>query len=387
MDRDNGPNKNEMNGIMDTDEKIIDQTLPWGVYIPPSSSGKTPDSDDVMYQKHDGDDDGDAAATELHHGGYVQIVDAKGKFFPCSFSRPVGVVMEKLKRRKRRLSDMSADQDVGDVNGFSATTTDGNSHDGMGENLTTISETEVEYKKRTITEERLHPEEALFLHLRGLLRIQSNNSGDTTETDPSSSIAKPKSSVQSTMSTQDLFTTILTECNVPLAAYLAYAHLRAQGYNLIRYTDTRMNLLRRLHEMKLKLSAAMDEENQNSLPDETCTGEDASKTDSTKNGDSTVSVNSSLERIKNRSLRLELSNDVAMAPSPCVVSLQVDETATCNANNHIRLAYHAYNPNSQFKRSNPGMPDFGVAVMPFHSDTDSGEPTFDTLASLVSMLW
>ena len=31
------------------------------------------------------------------------------------------------------------------------------------------------------------------------------------------------------------------------------------------------------------------------------------------------------------------------------------------------------------------MPDFGVAIMPFHSDKSTDEPTFDTLASLVSM--
>lgn len=49
----------------------------------------------------------------------------------------------------------------------------------------------------------------------------------------------------------------------------------------------------------------------------------------------------------------------------------------------IRLAYYAYNPNSHFRRSDPGLPDFGVAVMPYNDD--SRRPTFDVLSSLVSM--
>ncbi len=46
-----------------------------------------------------------------------------------------------------------------------------------------------------------------------------------------------------------------------------------------------------------------------------------------------------------------------------------------------RLAYYAYKPNSRFKRTNPGLPDFGVAVMPYNDN----QPTFETLFALVSM--
>jgi hypothetical protein len=88
----------------------------------------------------------------------------------------------------------------------------------------------------------------------------------------------------------------------------------------------------------------------------------------------TSQMNDTKERYKkSRTLRLQLSDDVATAPPPCVVT-SLDE-------NDIRLAYYAYNPNAHFKRSNPGLPDFGVAVMPFNNS----QPTFDTLSSLVSM--
>ena len=51
----------------------------------------------------------------------------------------------------------------------------------------------------------------------------------------------------------------------------------------------------------------------------------------------------------------------------------------------IRLAYYAYNPNSHFRRSDPGLPDFGVAVMPYNDCDSRKRPTFDVLSSLVSM--
>jgi len=84
---------------------------------------------------------------------------------------------------------------------------------------------------------------------------------------------------------------------------------------------------------------------------------------------------------KPRPLRLQLSDDVAAAPPPCVALLQtVGDPAPPN----IRLAYYAYNPNASFRRTNPGLPNFGVAVMPYHSGDGTG-PSFGNLSFLVSM--
>jgi len=108
------------------------------------------------------------------------------------------------------------------------------------------------------------------------------------------------------------------------------------------------------------------------------------------NGNDSVSANSSAARIKSRPLRLKLSDDMANAPPPCVVSLdETDGTTPPSPGRQptkVSLTFYAYNPNARFGRSNPGLPDFGVAVMPYHSSGGGGGgPTFDILNSLVSL--
>ena len=309
--------RGEVVGCNDDDVGVVDHNMSWGVYVPPPSN------------KNNGQP----------HGGYVRIVDAKGKSFPCGFSRPIGCVMETVAlvsgKKRSRSSEKIEDVQTNDM--------DNNELDVAG----SCESSEVEQqRKRTITEERLHPEEALFLHLRGLLRIVSNDSGELNEAREQRNITH-----HATLTTQDLFCNVLKECNIPLGSFLAYSHLRAQGYILTRYTEQRMNLLCRT---KLAMKEAM-------------------QTNGSDFG-ATSQMNDNKERCKSsRTLRSQLSDDLATAPPPCMVT-SIDE-------NEIRLAYYAYNPNAHFKRSNPGLPDFGVAVMPFNNS----QPTFDTLNSLVSM--
>ena len=309
--------RGEVVGCNDDDVGVVDDNMSWGVYVPPPSN------------KNNGQP----------HGGYVRIVDAKGKSFPCGFSRPIGCVMETgalvSGKKRSRSSEKIEDVQTNDM--------DNNELDVAG----SCESSKVEQqRKRTITEERLHPEEALFLHLRGLLRIVSNDSGESNEAREQQRVTH-----HTTLTTQNLFCNVLKECNIPLGSFLAYSHLRAQGYILTRYTEQRMDLLCR---MKLAMKEAIQ-----------TNGSDF---------EATSQMNDNKERYKSsRTLRSQLSDDLATAPPPCMVT-SLDE-------NEIRLAYYAYNPNAHFKRSNPGRPDFGVAVMPFNNS----QPTFDTLNSLVSM--
>ena len=382
----------------------IDTSIPWGVYVPPSA-GKN-----INTNPSNGDDSGKFE----QHGGYVRIVDSRGKSFPCGFSRPIGFVMETVMFGKKR-----SRVDKSDI--MMCTTNESECDDNKLQSSTTDTETQVKHQKKTITEERLHPEEALFLHLRGLLKIESSsntttiNNGEelTTESDNSRTSSR-------ILSTQYLFCNMLPECNIPLAAYLAYAHLRGQGYILIRYTEQRIQLLcemmeeckkKKLPRKKTNITTnLLDGEIHMNDKDVTEEGERSVVVDNsqsndmiaqTPNKDDKVEIcmkASSNIRYETRPLRMKLSDDIATAPPPCVVSLvrgDVNNTSLTAAlgkkkeeipkKKEVRLAYYAYNPNSQFKRTNPGLPDFGVAIMPYHSDEYTDEPTFDTLNSLVSM--
>ncbi|KAL3776097.1 hypothetical protein ACHAW5_002749 [Stephanodiscus triporus] len=356
------------------DVEGADLTIPWGIYIPPSIIAH--EKRNIVAQTLINDA---IPNNGQHHGGYVRIVDAKGKSFPCGFSRPVGHVIEAVVTGKKR--------NRFEMGGIKASTC--KVPDELGR------ESEVVQRKKTITEERLHPEEALYLHLRGLLRIVSSHSEE--------SEASERKEINRTLTTHDLFCNVLPDSNIPLAAYLAYAHLRAQGYILIRYTEQRMKLLCSLKnsserpnqsstlketiqanhivfsstnvkETKPEESANISERRPINVDREVTSRSD----EKCSSGDDGMFTTSSEERFRTRTLRLKLSDDVATAPPPCVVSLEGNE---CVRRPEIRLAYYAYNPNAHFKRSNPGLPDFGVAVMPFNDN----QPSFDTLNSLVSM--
>ncbi|KAL3812084.1 hypothetical protein ACHAXA_002781 [Cyclostephanos tholiformis] len=403
----------------DDDDVVVDLTMPWGVYVPPSST----------------------------NGGYVRIVDARGKSFPCGFSRQVGHVVETA----------TAETAGGVVGGgkkrsrCAATVDDSpeSSRAAVGDDRSLLSrEAEEEAamglvgqqhgRKRTVTEEHLHPEEALFLHLRGLLRIvsssssSSNNDEDDDDDDVGGEGSVKASACNerrgganhpmSTLTTHDLFFEMLHETNVSLAAYLAYAHLRSQGYILVRYTERRMALLREIMQMNDGGERPKDNHSSIALDD----GEETMQTkndaispptndvggvttcdeklittsggemvadddrevtshseEKHKCGDDGATLTISSEgRFKSRALRLRLSEDVATAPTPFVVlSRRDDGNGRAMIPPDARLAYYAYNPNSRFRRTNPGLPDFGVAVMPYNDN----QPTFDALYSLALM--
>ena len=396
----------------------IDTSIPWGVYVPPS-----PVQNINTNKSNNGDDDSVQQLPIEQHGGYVRIVDSKGKSFPCGFSRPIGFVMETVMSAKKKRSRL----DISDTMMCNTTNNEIECDDNKLQSSTTVTEETkaVKHQKKTITEERLHPEEALFLHLRGLLRIESSSNTTTTNGEE----LKTKSDISTTnstrriLSTQYLFCNMLSECNIPLAAYLAYAHLRGQGYILIRYTEQKIKLLcEMMEECKKKVQLPRKMTNHATqilhgkiqMNDKAITVGDCSEVvdsssqcnsmfaQQTPNNDDKVEIcmkSTSKIRYETRPFRMKLSDDIATAPPPWVVSLVKDVSNTTTATTlekkkeddipkkkkELRLAYYAYNPNSQFKRTNPGLPDFGVAIMPYHSDACTDEPTFDTLNSLVSM--
>ncbi len=361
-----------------------DETLPLGVYVPPQTT--------ILDTA--GNADGIDGSPEKHqHDGYVRVPTAKGRN-TCGFSRPIATVMETITVASKKRSHSLISKDLQCTNNDISVDQDQDATADIETNTNTTIQ-----QKRTITEERLHPEEALFLHMRGLLRIEYNHE---------------------TMSTQDLFCRMLPECKISLAAYLAYAHLRNQGYILIRYSAERIKLLMArslFSKASGSLATAKCEDNHDSpeevsestkkdelhsssnnwrqakqnLGNDVATAADSStKVKGENNHDSPEEVSESTEkdelhssRNNWRQLKQNLSDDVATASPPCVVLFD-EWNSNCSQDLNTRLAYFAYNPNSNFIRSNPGLPDFGVAIMPFHSSGVSA-PTFDTISALVSL--
>jgi hypothetical protein len=305
------------------DKETVDSTLPWGVYIPPKL-------DNERCNRH----------------GYVCILDRKGKSFQCGFSRPAKHTDAEVSTgSKRRRDEISRDGDQ--VNGDIHNTSD----------ASRIEQDASELINKSNTEECLHPEEALFLHTRGLLRIESLPVDEIISNEP-----RPNA----TMFTQELVNTMLPECKVPYTAYLAYAHLREQGYILMRYTTNRIELLCKIDSAAVvkKPLRAIGKDNANDATHE-----------------ANVNNNYLSEKKYNKQ---QFKDNVMNAPPPCVICCDNVPNVEDGDAANVCLSYFAYNPNAQFKRTNPGMPDFGVAIMPFHSHGDRG-PTVDVISSLLSL--
>lgn len=114
------------------------------------------------------------------------------------------------------------------------------------------------------------------------------------------------------LDTSQLFQ-LLPQLDLSLPVYLVYAHLRSQDFRVLRHSPGRLDLLKRQQELK--------------------------------------AIQGDGIRRQLANLRHLVRSSIAEAPPPSIP-----------ADGGIAIAWDAYQPNSQFAKTNPGPPDFYVAV-------------------------
>jgi len=226
-----------------------------------------------------------------------------------------------------------------------------------------------ERRGRTVAKERQHPEEALFLHLRELLRIVSSSNEDddgggyhgATTCKHGGGVTDPTSLSSST-----------TTPGAPEPLVDVGGGYDAANYDVISPSLTDVGET----TSDGKSAATVGEKRLiNDVDREVALQGDGERG---SGDDGTFATPSEGRPFTTRALWLQLSDDVATAPPPWVVTREGNMRTIGPG---VRLAYYAYNLNAHFRRSDPGLPDFGVAVMPFNDN----QPTFDALNSLVPM--
>ena len=170
----------------------------------------------------------------------------------------------------------------------------------------------------------LFPEEALYLHMLGLVVVLGGEKGDEA------------------MTTKDLYLRYFSadscvDYGIALPAYLAYMHLRAQSYIVARHG---------------LLYSGEGQKEENAPTDAGDCAEDKLRMERTR-------------KKKNRLKRI----DRALQHPPIQIN-----------SNEVSLAFDVYKPNSSFRKSDPGPPDFCVAVGNFNSPS----PPLSMLLSLIS---
>jgi hypothetical protein len=206
-------------------------------------------------------------------------------------------------------------------------------------------------------------EEVLYLHERGVLEaylepLRTDTSNTESDAEYNEEVTDQKRTL---LSTSNLYELMLHTMKVPLAVYLTYSHLRSQTYVVLRHTSHSLELLKRVQE----------EEEISQFKNIT--------RKETESKDDKASFPSNGKHVK-----MLLRLDQFQAPIPLILrSNNVTEDYNQYADSTILfekyIAFDVFNPNGNFRKTNPGLPDFCVAISLFNEESTN----MNTLRGLV----
>lgn len=224
-------------------------------------------------------------------------------------------------------------------------------------------------------------EEALFLHERGLLEVY-----DTDEA--------------TVLDSQSLFG-MLPLLGVAFPVYLVYAHLRVQTYIVMRHTAERLGIVDALLADGNNRKRTRDSNGNNTKTANT-NGQNAGQNqdhDQEVLEEPTMKRNSNLV-VKRLKRRLRMTEAYAPAPTLLRSTDTIDDweklstiegeeentderktSGSCILPSKCPIGYDVYLPNSSFRRTNPGRPEFCVAIASFAE----ASPGFSALHALISI--
>lgn len=243
-------------------------------------------------------------------------------------------------------------------------------------------------------------EEVLFLHERGLVEVYR----DTEEKDR--------------LESKHLFA-MLPKLGVPFPVYLTYAHLRAQTYIVMRHAPRRLDIVDALAKKSAR-KRKRDEGKGEKESEKADTGVDSTVTSATSEPKASIDLEKVDEEEANKSrgkrsanLKKRLRAVEFNAPAPILmrstdsvekwsqylplersghdVEPQEEEElaeeeqhavpGACTLPSTSPIAYDVYGPNSAFKRTDPGRPEFCVAIASYAE----ASPGFRSINALVSI--
>jgi len=182
-------------------------------------------------------------------------------------------------------------------------------------------------KKKGDVHNFLFLEEVLFLHEQGMLECWPKPPSVASLQDTAAPLTSP-----------ELYG-LMPSCGLEMTSYLVYAHLRQQTFRVLRYTSKRLALLQECQEK------------------------------------------SDLNQTDRRALHLRLRQDVQQAPSPNIIG------ASSSSSPKPSFAFCIYLPDSNFSKSNPGLPSFLVAITHFQHNNSTNSNgaglTFSVLQELL----
>lgn len=207
--------------------------------------------------------------------------------------------------------------------------------------------------------EFLFIEEAVFLHECGLLVVH-RTSGNDEHLDVSS---------QTPMDTQELYALMLNEMNFPLSVYLTYSHLRSQMYRVMRHSKNRLTVLRKM----IDADDIRKKKRKNGRQNDQHTNSENTMSPKEEGEKGKPISNDVVPKEKNKKtfnqVKHVLRKDVLKAPIPHVLYPCKETRPKHNDESSddliSKIAFDVWNPDSSFRKTNPGLPDFVCAITCF----------------------
>jgi len=248
--------------------------------------------------------------------------------------------------------------------------------------------------------EYLFIEEALFLHERGLLHVLHESKDDNDNIDETcqktgsdnndgGGESDCKGSVKEPMNTQDLYKIMLDTLHIPLQIYLTYSHLRSQTYIVVRHTEHRLNIIKSMDDG----GSNGQRKNKNCKDFEegifTTTENDEKIPLQDQSDQSSFLRQRNQNKSKKDQLKIQLRRDFFHAPIPFIFGEEdttnhnkgssKSQNSRSDSGSSKKIAFDVYEPNSQFRKTCPGRPDFYISITNFAQPS----PTFMEIKQLI----
>jgi len=189
--------------------------------------------------------------------------------------------------------------------------------------------------------------------------------------------SKSSNDIDNILSIQDLYDIMLHKLRMPLQVYLTYSYLRSQTYIVIRHSVNRLNII----------EAMEDRGNINDCSDSGRNFDVGNEIENDRSNPKKLQGRKTRKRSRKDQLKMNLRNDTFHAPIPFVFGINdqgnLSNNDNCNKNSpntnstqrdhncnndsdgSSRIAFDVYKPNKNYRKSNPGRPDFYVAISNF----------------------
>ena len=216
----------------------------------------------------------------------------------------------------------------------------------------------------TKSTEYLFIEEVLFLHEKGLLRALLPEAKDSNRKINSKSNHTTAKLVERTTSldTSQLYQ-LLPSMGISLPIYRVYSHLRSQDFRVLRHDPNRYDILCNQNEdaeerRRRSMHVRQEQKQLQIMAEEKPFPKEKTAKESAAAAAATATTPGKNSRKLSLRLRHMIRESIQTAPPPSIPTSRNNH----NDSSTMGICWDAYNPNSNFGKTHPGLPDFYVTA-------------------------